>query len=184
MTKLTRLPFLLAALSACGPSGGTNNEQSAGGENRPHRQSARELIGIHPPEHPWAEMSHEDKEMDMVGRFLPIMTEIFQEQDARNYGNFGCETCHGPDMRERNFQMPGTHLPPVGPAGSPAYRQMAQQMPEMVHFMEESVTPTMQTMLGLGAAFTCNGCHPTSAAHTALQPGSDWTAASMPAARF
>jgi hypothetical protein len=161
------------ALSACG--GGTSaapeassqasssdEHGTAGGETR-HRQSARELIGIHGPERPWSEMGHEDREMDMIGRFLPITSEMFREHDADEYASFGCETCHGPDMQERHFHMPSAHLPPVPPAGTPAYQQMAAAHPEETRFMEEHVTPAMQTMLGMGATFTCNGCHPTSA---------------------
>jgi hypothetical protein len=105
-------------------------------------------------------MSYEDREMDMVGRFLPIMAEIFRENDAEHYANFGCESCHGNDMRERNFAMPSTHLSPVPLPGTPAYQRMASEHPDETRFMEEVVMPAMQTMLGMGATFTCNGCHP------------------------
>lgn len=162
--------FAVLALAACGGGGGTTQQEeedlSAGGEEETPpvqhgHQSARELLGIGPPAQPWSTMSHEDKEMDMVGRFLPIMTEIFQERDAEEYANFGCESCHGSNMRERNFEMPSTELPPVPLPGTPEYQQMAQQHPGTTRFMEEEVTPTMQTLLGMGATFTCNGCHPT-----------------------
>ncbi len=163
------IPVALIALAACG--GGTSEQggeveetTTTGGEETPPvqhgHQSARELLGINPPEQPWSTMSHEDKEMDMVGRFLPIMTEIFQEYDAQRFADFGCESCHGTDMRERHFEMPSDQLPPVPLPGTPAYQQMAQHSPEMTRFMEEQVTPTMQTLLGMGATFTCNGCHP------------------------
>lgn len=98
--------------------------------------------------------------MDMIGRFNPIFTEIFQEYDAEQYANFSCESCHGAEMREREFAMPPPDLPPVPLPGTPAYQQMAAEHPEDTRFMEEVVTPTMQTMLGMGATFTCNGCHP------------------------
>src|SRR5262245_41130272 len=126
MTKLT-LAFGLFACAACGPTGTTTSgdgEGTAGGEG--HRQSARALIGINPPEKPWSEMTHDEREMDMVGRFLPIMSEFFREHDAQEYASFGCETCHGTDMREREFEMPSPHLPPVPVAGSAQYREMAE----------------------------------------------------------
>lgn len=151
-----------AGLTACGGSSGGGEGEgqgTAGGETR--RPSARELLGIQGPETPWHEMSHEDQEMDMIGRFLPIMGEVFREFDGAHYAGFGCETCHGPDMRERNYHMPSPHLPPVAAPGTPAYAQMAAAHPRDMRFMEEEVTPIMQTMLGMGAAFTCNGCHPT-----------------------
>lgn len=158
---MKKLLFAIAIAACSGPSTPPPDEgggESAGGET--HRASARELIGIHPPEVPWSTMSHEDKEMDMVGRFLPIFSEIFREHDAEEYASFGCESCHGTDMRERNFEMPSPQLPPIPLAGTPGYAQLQQSEGEMMRFMEEQVNPPMQTMLGMGATFTCNGCHP------------------------
>ncbi len=170
MSRQISIAIVAAMLAACsGPSAQGEGEgegtQTTGGERQ--HASARELIGINGPEKPWSEMNHEEKEMDMIARFLPIMTEVFQEHDAEEFGNFGCESCHGADMRERNFEMPSAHLPPVALPGTPAYREMASHEPEMMRFMEEGVTPTMQTMLGMGATFTCNGCHPTPGARSA-----------------
>ena len=165
------LAFSVLALLACGgptttDDGDDGDDLGAGGEDvepgdsTEGHASARELIGINPPEQPWSEMSHEDKEMDMVARFHPIFREIFTEFDAEEFGDVGCETCHGDDMRERDFAMPSAHLPPVPMAGTPEYAEMTAAHPRDTQFMEEVVTPTMQTMLGMGATFTCNGCHP------------------------
>lgn len=157
--------FALITL-ACGPSApdaeqGEAPTDTAGGETRQEaRPSARALLGINPPEQPWSEMSYADREMDMVGRFLPIFAEVFQEYDPERYATFSCESCHGNDMRERQFVVPTADLPPVPLPNTPAYQQMAAEHPEDMRFMEEIVTPTMQTMLGMGATFTCNGCHP------------------------
>jgi hypothetical protein len=156
---------LVLSLCACGGGGGGGaggGGESGGGESGGH-QSARELIGIAGPEKPWSEMSHEEREMDMVGRFLPIMSEFFQEHDGEEFASFGCESCHGTDMSERHFEMPSPQLPPVPLPGTPQYEEMREHEPEMTRFMEEDVTPAMQTMLGMGATFTCNGCHPTGA---------------------
>ena len=155
----------VSVLASCGGPAATGDslgDDTSGDENPQvvHHNRARELIGINPPERPWSEMSHEDREMDMVGRFLPIMGEVFQEHDATRYQNFACESCHGSDMRERNFAMPSPRLPAVPMAGTPEYQTLATAAPEAVRFMEEHVTPPMQTMLGMGATFTCNGCHP------------------------
>lgn len=164
------LSFAFALITlACGPAAPDGEQaeaptDTAGGEGAEPREdarpSARALIGINPPEQPWSEMSYADREMDMVGRFLPIFAEVFQEYDAQEYAAFNCESCHGSDMREREFAMPTNELPPVPLPNTPAYEQMAADYPEDTRFMEEVVTPTMQTMLGMGATFTCNGCHP------------------------
>jgi hypothetical protein len=150
---------LLAACSGPAASGDGEDDGSGGEEPQGQHQSARELIGIAGPAAPWSEMSHEDKEFDMIGRFLPIMGEYFREHDAERFENFQCESCHGTDMRERNFEMPSTQLPTVPLPGTPQYASLQRGNAEMMRFMEEDVTPTMQTMLGMGATFTCNGCH-------------------------
>lgn len=174
--KNTAWILVLALAAGCGGSGtegGDGTNGTAGGEDDDLdmdmdadppgdtvRESARELIGINPPAAPWSEMSHEDREMDMIGRFHPIFGEMFREHDAEEFGDFGCETCHGDDMRERNFEMPNPGLPRIAAAGSPRYAVLEESYPEMMRFMSEDVTPAMQTMLGEGATFTCNGCHP------------------------
>lgn len=167
--------WLVLGLMACGgggaSSGGGDDDlgddelsfDTSGDEVEPGhemRGSAIEMIGINPPERPWSEMSHEEKEWDMVGRFQPIFAELFRTHDADEFPEVGCETCHGDDMRDREFAMPNPSLPPVPPASSPAYEIMRDAHPEDMQFMEEHVTPAMQTMLGMGATFTCNGCHP------------------------
>lgn len=112
------------------------------------------------PEQPWSEMSHEDKGTDMVMRFEPVFRVMFQGHDTEEFGHFGCGTCHGEDAEAVEYEMPSAQLPPVPMPGTPAYQAMTEHEPEMVRFMEEEVTPAMQTMLGVGATFTCQGCHP------------------------
>lgn len=163
------------ALAGCGggATDGDDPNATAGGEEDDDfdddfdaepgdtvQASARELIGINPPATPWSEMGHEDREMDMIGRFHPIFMEMFRAHDAEEHADFGCETCHGADMRERNFEMPNPSLPSIGAPGTPRFAVLQESYPDMMRFMSEEVTPSMQTMLGMGETFTCNGCHP------------------------
>lgn len=141
-------------------TGGDEHSAPPSGGSGGHR-SARAILGIAGPQVAWSEMSHEDKEMDMIGRFLPIMQEFFLEHDAVEYANFSCDSCHGAAMRERNFAMPAPELPAVPAANTPAYEAMRQEHEETTRFMEEVVTPTMGTLLGWGEAFNCWGCHTT-----------------------
>ncbi len=171
MTKYAWLT-IVALLAGCGGSSDDvaddETMDTAGGEDEGMdaepgdtvHASAIELIGISGPAVPWSEMTHDDREMDMVSRFHPIFREIFTNHDAE-YAEFGCGDCHGEDMTDRNFEMPSAHLPPVAAPGTPAYDAARAENPEMVGFMEEDVMPAMQTMLGMGETFTCNGCHPT-----------------------
>ncbi|MCB9597618.1 MAG: hypothetical protein H6719_33175 [Sandaracinaceae bacterium] len=174
MTKHAWVALLSLLLAACGGSSdgtgdGTGDDTSGdedfdsdtdGEAGDTVHASAIELIGINPPEVPWSEMSHDDREMDMVSRFHPIFREIFSTHDAEEYGEFGCGDCHGEDMSDRNFEMPNPHLPPVPAAGSAEYTAERAEHAADYAFMEEHVLPPMQTMLGMGETFTCNGCHP------------------------
>ena len=155
--------ILVGLLTACGSSPTADDEgdttESAGGEAdtaevQPGDQvhaSAIALIGINPPEVPWSEMERDDREMDMVSRFHPIFREFFQNHDPARFAEFGCESCHGADMRETHFTMPNPALPPVPAAGTPEYEAMGAEHADMVAFMEQDVTANMQTMLGMGA---------------------------------
>lgn len=158
-------------LVACGPGGeadpGGDPSDTAGGEGTDGvpgdtvHASAIALIGIEPPAVPWDQMGPEDREMDMIGRFHPVFREVFQNHDAVEFASFECESCHGADPQPRHFEMPNPSLPAIPTAGTPAYEALRARDAAMMTFMEEEVTPHMQTMLGMGAAFTCNGCHPT-----------------------
>jgi len=171
MSKHFSLSIAISILAvACGGGEGTaettdepadtagGEEAGGAGEEVDAMAMIQELIA--PPEQPWSEMSHEDRGSDMVMRFEPAFRVMFQAHDAEEYADFDCASCHGDDMEEREYAMPSAHLPPVPPPGTDAYRQMSEQAPEVMRFMEEDVTPTMQTMLGTGATFTCTGCHP------------------------
>ena len=165
--------LISAALFACGggqpeddfgdddlaDTTGGEDDMGEPGDSTEGHQSARELLGITGPAAPWAEMSHDDRQMDMIGRFHPIFREYFVEYDAERYAEFGCADCHGSDMGETQFAMPSAHLPPVGSPGTPEYAAMHEAHPETMRFMEEEVTPAMRTMLGI-PEFGCNGCHP------------------------
>lgn len=177
----------LLALGACGGGGGGSGTQegeasSSGQESAAelegfdtegfedteptvdHGQgSARELLGINPPPEPWDSMSHADQEMYMVAYVLPIHAEIFAEHDPEEYGGgrFVCETCHGDDGQQRNWEMPSRSLPPLPPEGSERWNAAAARDPEAWRFMVEVVTPTMRTQLGQ-PEMTCFGCHPAS----------------------
>lgn len=171
---LSFLPVLLAG--ACGggaaeegPDDTGEEAATTGGETEAETAEATEqeqLMAavqemIIAPEQPWSEMSHEDKGTDMVMRFEPVFRVMFQGHDAEEFGHFGCPTCHGEDADEVDYEMPSARLPPVPMPGTPAYQEMTEHEPHEVRFMEEEVTPAMQTMLGVGATFTCHGCHPT-----------------------
>ncbi len=126
--------------------------------------SARELIGIHPPPTPWADMSREEREYYMVAAILPVAAEDFRGYDAERYANLTCAGCHGDDGQERGYEMPSNYLPRLPEPGSPAWTEM-QARPAYT-FMSEVVTPTVAAQLGMplfdpatGTGFGCFSCH-------------------------
>jgi hypothetical protein len=165
------LGALVALTSGCGgPGQAAGPTTPAGGEAEAAapKPSAIEVLGITPPEQPWAEMAEADREFYMIGKVLPVTAEVFRGFDAHAFAEFGCESCHGADGEKRQFAMPTPELPPVPPYGSPAFAEMQRNQPRMVHFMTERVTPVTRTLLGFaefdpstGKGFGCNGCHPT-----------------------
>lgn len=169
--------LLIAALTACNASSSDGGEEgTSGGENgnddwdedweddEPTVEShhgAIEQIGISGPDSPWGEMSHEDREWYMVGKVLPIMKELFGNQDAERWSasTYGCETCHGENGAEDDYAMPHQSQYQVPEPGTPAWQNMERIFPDVVEFMRETVTPTMGTLLGI-ENYTCNHCHP------------------------
>jgi hypothetical protein len=135
-------------------------EETEGGD-APGAQSAIALLGIHPPETPWAQMSHEEKEWDMIGRYQPIMNELFREQDAERWPNIGCEACHGDDADARGYEMPPPDRLAVPRSGTPEYAAFtAEHDPETIRFFEEEVVDVGGRLLGMEANFNCGWCHP------------------------
>lgn len=127
-----------------------------------HEGSAAETIGITGPDTPWAEMSHGDQEFYMIGKVLPIMQEIFLAHDGSRYESLSCETCHGEQMRELSFHMPPPTMFVVPERGTPAWDGMVNVFGDTVTFMQETVSPTMGTLLGI-EDYGCNHCHPSAA---------------------
>jgi hypothetical protein len=184
MRDVWLLPVLVGSVSCGGPSEPEGSAPTAGdevaqgatddqamddewedegfpepGDGEAH-VSAAEALGLTPPETPWAEMSSADREMYMVGKVLPIMEEAFRGHDPDRYASFGCETCHGDDMRETHFAMPSPRLYHLPREGTPAYAQMLRHFGPTVTFMRDEVTPTMSAIMGQ-PNLTCGACHTT-----------------------
>lgn len=133
-------------------------------------QSPHELIGVHPPPQPWAQMNAEEREWYMVGVFLPISAESFAHYaqssgQGDRFSQFECENCHGDDGRENHFAMPSRSLMALPAPGSPQWEQMSHG--PAYAFMHDTVVPESATMLGMEPysaehpdGFGCFNCHP------------------------
>ena len=174
---LSLLLALSFSISCNGGGEATDSEATSGDEDEwgdwddegseptvESHEGAIERIGISGPDKPWGEMTHDEQEWYMIGKVLPIMKEVFGRHDAERFApsSYGCETCHGPDMREVEYRMPASNQYRVPNRGTPAWDSMVRIFPDMVRFMEEDVTPTMGTLLGI-ENYTCTHCHPSAA---------------------
>jgi cytochrome c553 len=115
----------------------------------------------------WDDLSHDEKLALMKNQVLPKMKEAFQAYDSKDFADFTCVTCHGPDAKKGKFDMPNPKLPKLDfKAG---LKKAMAKHPKMVKFMHETVVPQMATMLGeqpydpaTGKGFGCAECHTSS----------------------
>ena len=99
MKRLLLASFLLAA--ACG-SKSKGAETPAGGGGA---EGGGEAV-VEAPAKPWTDMNHEERLQLMKTKVLPTMKAKFQAFNAEEFGDFGCETCHGSGIKQGNFDMP------------------------------------------------------------------------------
>ena len=109
----------------------------------------------------WSDtMSDKEKGAFMKKKVMPAMSKIFKDHDAKEFGDFGCKTCHGPQFKPHPVDfLPTLHF-------KDGKMLEAEKEPEMVKFMHDSVTPAMAELFGkkpydpaTNEGFGCKGCH-------------------------
>ncbi len=142
-----------AALIACG--GGQPAPATPG---EPGAEPAAESGGA---DLKWSDdLSDKDKALFMKKKVMPEMSKLFKEFDAKEFGDFSCKTCHGPQMKPHPVDfLPELHV-------KDGKLVEAAEHPEMAKFMGEKVSPTMADLFGkphydpaTGQGFGCAGCH-------------------------
>jgi hypothetical protein len=108
----------------------------------------------------WEQKTHEERAAYMGAFVEPQMRRLFVEYDAKNFGDFGCPTCHGKDFDVIDFQMPNDiyALPADNPIG-----EAMDLDPKIAQFMMGKVLPTMAKLLHEPAGpkgVSCFTCHP------------------------
>lgn len=115
----------------------------------------------------WKDKTFEQRKEFMGVEVFPKMKAMFKEYDAGEFGSFKCDTCHGPDGKEKKFAMPTDSIYPL-PADNPVKAAMDYDE-KVTKFMIDKVMPDMAQLLGeesgdpatgLGE-FGCLACHPT-----------------------
>ena len=112
----------------------------------------------------WADMTDEQKYKFMESDIMPAMSLLFSTYDHDRYGKMTCETCHGPNPKQRKFAMPNADLPKLDPSNG--FQAWQEKSPKAVKFMAEDVTPSMARLLSMpsfdpktGQGFGCMACH-------------------------
>lgn len=161
---MRRVSFVFAGclylLTACGGSQPPAEAAPPSGEasgDTPETPAA-------PPTKPFDELTQEEKFAVMKKVVVPTMKPLFQAQDAAEFKDFGCVTCHGPHAKSGKFDMPNPELPKLKFADEMKFHK--EKTPEMLTFMMEKVNPEMQKALNLPPydpatkkGFGCLGCH-------------------------
>jgi hypothetical protein len=117
-----------------------------------------------PPSKPFDELTQQEKFQVMKRVVVPTMKPLFQAQDATEFKDFGCVTCHGPHAKDGKFDMPNPELPKLNFADN--LKAHKEKTPEMLTFMMEKVTPEMAKALNeppydpaTQKGFGCGECH-------------------------
>lgn len=145
----------LVLLAACGGSTPTTTTTPAtGGEG------AGSAAVVVLPDVPFDKLDPAQKAEFMKQKVLPAMEPIFKNHDAKKYGEFGCQTCHGAGVEKGELKMPNPKLPVLD------FKDMSKFKPEDLKWMGEEVKPTMAKILGVpehtkenANGFGCLECH-------------------------
>lgn len=110
------------------------------------------------------DMPKEQQIAFMKEKVIPAMTPVFKEHDAKEFANFGCETCHGPE-----YKTPTQYLPAL--TFKDGKLTAFETDPEISKWMAEKVVPAMASAMGMEPfnpetkqGLGCGACH-------AIEPG-------------
>lgn len=175
MTKTALLATLVLAATACQKEGGgSSNPPTTGGDvTDPSSDGGDVAAGdggdggeAGSPDLKWADKDFKQRKEWMGVEVLPKMKALFKEYDEAQFKGFGCDTCHGEDGKEKNYEMPTDSIYPL-PEADPV--KAAMEYDEAVtKFMVERVTPDMAALMdaepynpetGEGTV-GCFTCHP------------------------
>jgi hypothetical protein len=103
-----------------------------------------------------------DKKIEIMSKkVVPNVGKDFKDFNAKEFGDFGCTTCHGPKKNQDPHQV----LPKLTFSNG-GFDKMKAKHPDMVKFMQEKVLPDMAAALGekqmdpaTKQGFGCGGCH-------------------------
>lgn len=112
------------------------------------------------PDVPFEKLDHEQREEFMKQKVVPVMKPLFQSHDPKDFAEFGCQTCHGEQVKDDHFDMPNPKLPKLNMSDLSKFKK------EDVEWMEKEILPTMAKILSEPVqsqdntkGFGCLECH-------------------------
>lgn len=174
-TKTALLATFALALLACEKQGETT-PPTTGGETTPTPTDSggettadgggETKAAPGAPDKKWADKDFQQRKEWMGIEVLPKMKTLFKEYDEAQFKGFGCDTCHGADGKDKNWEMPTDSIYPLDKA-DPVGKAMKYDE-AVTKFMIEKVVPDMAKLLdaepydpktGKGTV-GCFTCHP------------------------
>jgi hypothetical protein len=111
---------------------------------------------------PWAQMTTEERHAFMEHVVEPEMRELFVAFDSEEFADFGCETCHGENADEVEYDMPNT-VTALSLDDFPLTNSSDPRIREFAVFMDDEVKPQMAAFLDRTPRpqgdFGCLACH-------------------------
>jgi len=141
------------------------SEDGAAASESPPAEEAEAELEPGAPGVPWKDKTFDQRQEWMGVAFYPAMKKSFQAHDEVAFKSFKCQTCHGEDMKERNFAMPSDSIFPLDPKDP--IKASLEYDEAITKFMMEQVVPEAAKLLDMepynpetGQGFGCFGCHP------------------------
>ncbi len=139
---------LLVALPACSGGGGRDDDDD---DDTPYVKPAD-----------WEDMDFAQRREYMEQVVQPTMEELFVAWDPELYPEVTCETCHGEDPLDVDYEMPNG-LEPLDLDDFPLENSPDEEIREHAIFMNDEVKPTMAELLDQEpfpqGTFGCFECH-------------------------
>jgi hypothetical protein len=157
---------LASLLAACGgksePAADTTAPVTEAPEPAPVEKDATPPEGM-----AFKDMNHEQRAAFMKQTVVPTMKPLFQEYDAKRFGEFNCKTCHGAGVADGSFKMPNPALPVLPSMDKFGAFAKDPKNQAALNFMAGKVKPTMAKLLQMSefdpktnqGEFGCTACH-------------------------
>lgn len=167
--------FLIAVVAVVVGCGGGKSTPTATPEPAPTNEvqpaAAEEVVpAAESPlpgfDRPWSQLERSERIRLMRDRIVPLGEALFTQLDAEKYDMVDCTTCHGDRALDAEYSMPNPDLIVLDFRPGSGYQKLVAEMPHVIDFMKNRLTPELATALGKEqwaednpGGFGCWSCH-------------------------